>query len=454
MPFANSTGNPDLEYLSDGITESIINALSQVPKLSVKGRSSVFRYKGKDVEPQQVGSDLKVQAVLNGRVLQHGDSMTIRLDLVDAATGNQIWGDQYDRKVTDLAALQNEISHDIAQKLSARLSGADQARIVKDQTQNSEAYQLYLQGRYFWNKRTPPATKTAIEFFQKAIEKDPNYAMAYVGLAEAYVVAEMPLTEAHDRSTAAANKALEIDPTLGEPHATIANYKNVYDQDYASAEQEFKRAIELNPNYATAYHWYGEFLVFQGRFDEGFAEYKKALELDPFSLAIGTDYGVGLAYARRFNDAIDQLNKLAEMDPSYVRTHTYLYEVYTMSGRYEDAIREKEKELNLSGVDPAIIAMGKTRLLDGLHSGGPKGYLSALIALMEESKKQGHPPSDSAFASVYAQLGDADKAFDHINRSIDSGEDSFIDLKVAPEWDKLRDDPRFIALLRKLNFTP
>lgn len=221
MPFVNTTGNADLEYLSDGMTESLINNLSQLSTLSVKARSSVFRYKGKDVEPQQVASDLKVQAVLNGRVTQRGDNVTISLDLVDGTSGNQIWGEQYARTMGDLASLQAEIARDVSQKLRSRLTNTEEPRVVKNQTQNTEAYQLYLQGRYNWNKRTDPTTEKAIEYFQQAVEKDPNYAMAYVGLAESYSIANRPSDERASKVKAAALKALEIDPTLGEPHASL-----------------------------------------------------------------------------------------------------------------------------------------------------------------------------------------------------------------------------------------
>jgi serine/threonine protein kinase/tetratricopeptide (TPR) repeat protein len=453
MPFVNASGNQDLEYLSDGVTESLINSLSQLSKLSVKARSSVFRYKGKDVEPQQVATDLKVQAVLNGRVTQRGDNLIISLDLVDGATGNQIWGEQYTRKTGDLAALQSDIARDVSQKLRARLTGADENRVVKNQTQNTEAYQLYLQGRYYWNKRTDPTTKKAIEYFQQAIEKDPNYAMAYVGLAESYVLSDLPTEVAYPKVKEAALKALEIDPTLGEPHATLGNYKASYEHDYAGAEQEYRSAIELSPNYATAYHWYGEFLVFLGRFDEGFVQYKKALELDPFSMAIGTDYGIALFYGRQFDQSADYLKKLMEMDPNFVRTHTYLAQVYRSMGRYEDALNEIEKKVVLEGENPEVVAKGKKEILDAFKSSGPKGYWSKILEFNKQDIKKGTHVSDSTMASIYAHLGERDTAFEFLERSVRNNEPDMSILKVSPEWDELREDPRFQELLRKMGFS-
>ena len=333
-------------------------------------------------------------------------------------------------------------------------TGADEARVVKNQTQNTEAYQLYLKGRDYWNKRTPDSAKKAAEFFQQAIEKDPSYAMAYVGLAESYVVGDLPIAEARNRSTAAATKALELDPSLGEPHATIANYKDIYDHDYPGSEAEFKRAIEPSPNYATAYHWYGEFLVFQGRFDEGFALYKKALELDPFSLAIATDYGLGLAMARRYEESIDYLNKLVETDPSYVRTHSYLSQVYVYSGRYEDGMREFERSMILSGEDPAETSKGWDQIRAAFRSNGAKGFWTKILELNQDDAKHGRHVSNIAFAGVYAQLNDRDKAFEYLNKALDENEGDIQDIKVSPRWDNLRKDPRWPEALRRMNFAP
>jgi tetratricopeptide (TPR) repeat protein len=276
--------------------------------------------------------------------------------------------------------------------------------------------------------------------------------MAYVGLAESYVLADLPLRESEIASKAASMKALEIDPTLGEPHAALGNFKHVLDRDYPGAEAEFRRAIELSPNYPTAYHWYAEFLVFQGRFDEGLAQYKKALELDPYSLAIGTDYGIALYNARKYDQAIDYLKKLEEMDPNYVRTHDYLADIYETTGQFEEAIDEQGKRLMLQGFDPSKFAKGKELLLNALKASGPKGYWTQILKFMNEDAKEGHTPSAVYFARVYARLDEKDKAFEYLQKLSESESNGFTNLKVGPEWDNLRDDPRFQELLRKLGF--
>jgi TolB-like protein/Tfp pilus assembly protein PilF len=452
MPFVNASGNQDLEYLSDGVTESMINSLSQLSKLSVKARSSVFRYKGKDIEPQQVAADLKVQAVLNGRVTQRGDNLTISLDLVDGATGNQIWGEQYSRKTGDLAALQSEIARDISQKLRDRLTGAEASKVVRNQTQNTEAYQLYLQGRYNWNKRTDESAEKAIQYFQQAIEKDPNYAMAYVGLAESYILSNGPDEVRLPKAKAAALKAIEIDPTLGEPHTALANCLDNNERNSTEREKEFKKAIELSPNYATAYHWWAEALVSWGRFDEGLAEYKKALELDPFSLAIGTDYAIALYYARRNDQSIDQLKKLIEIDPNYVRIYTYLARVYQSTGKFEEALNAHEKRLTLEGADPQEVAKGKQAILNAYRTSGARGYWSKVLELTLQESGKGQDVKDPVgLAKIYAQLGQRDEAFKWLDKAIQTRvTDEVFMMEVSPEWDGIRDDPRFAEILKKI----
>ncbi len=311
MPFVNESGNTDNEYLSDGMTETLINSLSQLPNLSVKARSSVFRYKGKDIEPQTVGNELSVQAILNGRVIQRGDNLILSLELVDTKTGNQIWGEQYNRKQADLVSLQNEITRDVSNKLRMKLSGTDEQKVAKKYTENTEAYQLYLKGRYHWNKRTGADIRKSVEYFQQAIDKDPTYALAYAALAEAYILIPNYTKDSPDeaipKARAAAMKALEIDETLAEAHTALADVMYEYDWKFAEAEKEFKRAIELNPNYATTRHWYAEYLLTVGRKEEAIAEIKRAQELDPLSLIINAVVGVVYIENRQYEQAIEQL---------------------------------------------------------------------------------------------------------------------------------------------------
>lgn len=276
LPFTNQSGNSDIEYLSDGITESLINSLSQFPNLSVKARSTVFHYKGKDVTPQQVGSELSVQAVLNGRVTQRGEQLTLNLELVDARTGNQIWGEQYNRKTADLVSLQSEIARDVSNKLRVKLSGTDEQKLAKNYPENVEAYQLYLKGQFYLQKRTVKDLQKAIECFQQATALEPNYALAFAGLADANTLISIyggaPYRDAMAKAKEAALKALSLDDNLAEAHASLGQILDYYDYDFVGAEREYNRAIELKPNYATAHHWRGEVLCEQGRFGESFGE--------------------------------------------------------------------------------------------------------------------------------------------------------------------------------------
>lgn len=451
MPFVNASGSADLEYLSDGMTESLMNSLSQLPNVSVKARSTVFRYKGQEIEPATVGKELGVQVILNGRLMQRGDQVSVSLDLVDAATGDQLWGDQYSRKVSDIAALQTQISRDVASNLRQKLTGEQETNVTKNQTQNSEAYQLYLQGRYLWNKREAGANRKAIEFFQKAIDKDPSYAMAYVGLAECYITGFLSVKERKPLVEGAANKALAIDPTLGEPHAVLGVIRTS-DAKYDEGEAEFKRAIELSPNYASAYHWYGEALAVTGRFDESFAQYEKALELDPLSLAIGTDLGRAYYLSRDYDRASEYLNKLIEIDPNYVRTHFYLVSVYQEMGKLDEGLSEIEKALLLSGEDRPRFEKDVRMVREALKTSGPAGYWNTIYELQRRDFQAGETDL-IPMARICARAGKRDEAFEYLDRAIrEDGEGVYSAFKVSPEWDNLRDDPRFADLLKRVGF--
>ncbi|PYS64920.1 MAG: hypothetical protein DMF76_03870, partial [Acidobacteria bacterium] len=325
MPFVNQSGNQDVEYLSDGMTETLINSLSQLPNLSVKARSSVFRYKGREVEPQVVGNELNVQAILNGRVVQRANDLILYLSLVDTRTGNQIWGEQYNRKQADLISLQNEIGRDVLAKLRTKLSGADEQKVAKNFTQNAEAYQLYLQGRFFANKRTPQSIQKAIEYYQQAIAKDPNYALGYAGLSDGYGLlayySAAPAPAAFSKAREAALRGLSLDDNLAEAHNALGFVLTVADYDYEAGEREYKRAIELNPNYTTAHHNLGVMLSRTGRPAEGMAELRRALELEPFSSVVNRLYGEVLVFTRHYDEGLAQLKKTVEMDPGFPTTY-------------------------------------------------------------------------------------------------------------------------------------
>ena len=349
LPFTNASGNAEVDYLSDGMTESLINSLSQLPRLSVKARSSVFRYKGKEVEPQQVASDLSVQAILNGRVVQRGDNLTVYLSLVDGRNGNQIWGDQYDRKSSELVTLQNQIAHDVSQKLRARLSGAEEQRITKTYTANAEAYQLYLKGRYHILKLTLSEIQTGISYFQEAIAIDPSYALAYVGLADAYrsaLVGDMPPTELLPKAREAAKKAIEIDDTLADAHAELGFIIFWYDWDWQAAENEYKRALQLDPDSLDTHLFYAHLLSNTGRHTEALAEVKRSRELDPLNLRTNALEGQFLIHAGRADEGLARLQKTFEMAPDYYFAHLFAASGYIEKGMFTEAIPEARRREN------------------------------------------------------------------------------------------------------------
>ena len=456
MPFVNESGSADTEYLSDGMTETLINNLSQLPKLSVKARSSVFRYKGKETDAKQVGTDLNVQAVLNGRVVQRGDNLTLSLELVDAQTGNQIWGEQYNRKQTDLVALQSEIARDVSQKLRTRLSGAEEQRVAKTYTANPEAYQLYLQGLYHWHKRTPEDIRKSIALFRQATEKDSSYAQAYAGLALAYSIlpfnstmTQQQIKENRIKERAALSKAQELDDSLPEVHLELGTFKR-NDWDFAAAEKEFKRAIELNPNYATARQWYSEFLSYMGRHEEAFAEINKAHEIDPFSRAVNGNIGLRFYEARRFDEAIAQYKKVIEMEPNYPIVHAFLAHAYEAKGMNLEAIAEiRVADILLEKDSTESSERKAAAFTQALKSGGAQGYWQKHLELSLKEYEQGY---ETAFgiAVNYARLGDNDRAFEWLEKSFAAHEGDLVSIKAEPAFDGLSSDPRFQDLLRRI----
>jgi len=448
LPFQNRSTELDSEYLSDGLAESLIYRLSQLPNLKVSPTSTVFRYKGKDIDPIKVGQELGVSAVLSGRIVQRGDQLTISADLVDVRNNRLLWGEQYDRKLSDLLATQREIAREIVDKLKLKVSGEEKV-LAKHYTESNEAYQLYLKGRFYWNKRTVETNKKSIEYFNQAIEKDPSFALAYAGLADCYVIRINPLQprEKMLKAKAAAIRALELDDSLSEAHTSLARVLAVYDWDSKGAEKEFKRAIELNPRNAIAHQWYGGYFEAIGRHNESIAERKRACDLDPLSLSANSELGLAFYFARDYDQAIEQFQKTLELQPNFSLVDAFLPAAFEQKGKYDQAI---------AGFQNGIALKGSTELsflMSGLgHVYGVSGKKAEARALLDELKQmslQEYVPAES-IALVYAGLGEKDQAFAWLEKAY--GERSFgvAWLKVEPRWDSLRSDPRFADLLRRV----
>ncbi len=454
LPFTNATADPDAEYLSDGITESLIDSLSQFSKLRVMARSTVFRYKGKDVDPEKAGHELNVGAVLTGRVTRRGENLTISADLVNVSDGSEMWGERYNRKLADAQAVEQEIAREISDRLRLKLTPADQQRLVNRQTANPEAYHLYLKGRYHWNKRSPEGVKKGLEYFQQAIEKDPSYALAYAGVADCYTVGSgiylrLPSREAYPRGKVAATKALEIDDTLAEAHTSLAAIKQEYDWDWKGAAKEFERALELNPSYATAHQWYAEYLRALGRHDESMAEMKRALDLDPLSLIINTSLGWSFLYARQYDQAINQCRKTLEMEPDFMNAHLCLAQAYLLEGQGEEATLELQKLATLGGAASEKVA----RIRQAYKRAGLNGLWRWQLEDLDEKSRREYV-SPALFAQAYAQLGEKDQAYRWLEKAYEERDAALAYLKTWPFWDPLRSDPRYKDLLRRVGLPP
>ncbi|HJQ26876.1 MAG TPA: protein kinase [Blastocatellia bacterium] len=449
LPFDNLSHDPDADYLSDGVTESIINHLTQLPSLRVIARSTVFRYKGKASDPMAVGKELGVRAVLTGRLLQRGDHLIISAELVDVRDNKQVWGEQYSRNLADALAVQQEISREITDRLRLQLSGAEQTRIAKRDTRNSEAYQLYLRGRYYWNKRTLDGLNQALDYFRQATVTDPNYALAYAGLADCYnLLTELggpPADQTFPKAKEAATKALLLDDDLAEAHTSLASCL-MNDMDWPATEKEFKRALELNPNYATAHQWYGEYLAAVGRLDEALSESVKAQQLDPLSLPINVRLGMTLYFQREYDRAITQLQKTVELDPGYLLPHIFLSFAYIQKGKYDQAIAEKAWAL-ARGNQPKAEGIAN-RLKAAYKAGGEQRlWLEQINILTDESNDS--PVELMWMAESFIRLGQKDRAFEWLTRAVDARHPGRYSLKVEPMLDPLRSDPRFRALLAR-----
>ena len=452
LPFQNRSTEPDTEYLSDGLAESLIYRLSQLPNLKVSPTSSVFGYKNKEVDPITVGNQLGVNAILSGRIVQRGDNLTISAELVDVRHNKLLWGEQYERKMSEVLQTQREIAREIVEKLKLRVSGEETA-LAKHYTENNEAYQLYMKGRFYWNKRTPEGLHKSVEFFEQAIQRDPNFALAYAGLADTYSLlggpeagGDRPPSETLPKAKVAALKAIQLDESLAEPHVSLGHVSYFYDRDWATAEREFKRAIELNPNYPPAHHWYAIFLsIMPHRIPEALEEIKRAHEIDPTNLIINAWYGRILALAGQLDRSIEQLKKTIELEPNFILARYRLGQVYAEKQMYNEAIAEFSHILNSPNGKP----LGLMGLAYAYPLAGKKQEADETLAeLLHLSKSQYVSPGQ--IGVIYIARGEKDKAFQYLEEANRLFDLNIMRLRVERRFDPLRSDPRFDALVRRI----
>ncbi len=410
--------------------------------------NSVLRYEGKQTDPQAIGRELNVRAVLMGRLVQQGDNLSISTELIDVRDNRRLWGEQYDRKMSDLPLVSRELAKQITNGLRLRLSSRDQKQLDQRSTDNAEAYQLYLKGLYFWNKSTRAADEKAIDSFQQAIAKDPNYALAYVGLAHCYItMSDFGILSAQDgypKARAAVSKALELDNTLAEAHDSLAKIKFSYDWDWPAAEQEYRRAMELSPN--SGHGWYSEYLSAMGRHDQAIAESKLALELNPLSLRTNAALGWTLFVARQYDRAIEQEQKTIELEPNFIKSHRRLGLIYEQKRMYPEAIAEFEKVKELSHGEGGALALGHVYAV-----AGRRDEASKILDELRRKKSQGEYVSPYWFAMIYTGLGANDQAFEWLEQAYKEHDAELIALKVDPRFDPIRSDSRFADLLRRMN---
>jgi len=448
LPFVNASGDPEMEYLSDGITEAIMNSLAQFPKLRVLPRNTAFRYKGREADAQGVGRELNVRAVLTGRVMQRGDALIVSAELMDVAQEAQLWGERYNRKLDDIFEVQAEVARQISEKLRLRLTPEEKKRLAKQPTHNREAYQLFLKAQYFANKWTPEGLRQGMAYARQAIEADPGYAAAYAWIAFTYgnlaTFGTLPPSEAAPKAKAAALRALEIDESLADAHTALGALQAYYEWDLRGAERSLKRALELNPNYAWAHYYYGYWLLITGGHDEALAEMHRSVELDPLSVNFSSSLGYLFYLLRDYDRALEQLQKTLELDPKFILAHLGLGRVYSEKGMHEEGIRESEEAVRLSGGAPYSkaslgLSLAKAGQLDEAHK------------ILEELKRQPKQENiaDHLVPALHATLGEKDEAFAILERAYEKHNVWLVYLST-PSFDSLRDDPRFADLCRRI----
>ncbi|HEX9422262.1 MAG TPA: protein kinase [Pyrinomonadaceae bacterium] len=454
MPFVNASGNADVEYLSDGMTETLISSLSQVPNLSVKSRSTVFHYKGKETSAKKIGEELNVQAVLLGRVVERGEELNLNLELVNTQTQNVIWTGQYNRKHADLVTLQSEIARDVSQKLERKLSGVAEDKLAKKYSANPDAYELYLRGRYHWNRRTVEDDLKGLDYFEKAVKTDPKFALAYVGISDAHIMLGIPDAMAGAMSPAAtlpparaaAEKAIEVDPDLAEAYASRGHVK-WKERDWSGAESDFKRSIQLNPNYSYAHLFYSIFLTFNGRFEEGLIESKRSVELDPYSIPIVANVAYVNYFARRTDEAIASGRRAVAFDPSIPIARQRLGMAYEQKGMLPEAIAEFQAAV----IQSNRVQLSLTSLAHAYALSGNKVEARKILAELEERSKQQFV-SSYLLATVHVALGEKRLALELLEHAYKQNSIDMVQAKTDPKLDPLRDEPRFQELLKKIGF--
>jgi serine/threonine-protein kinase len=448
LPFQNVGNDPETEYLSEGITEGIINRLSQLPKLKVMARSTVFRYKNREGDAQAVGRELRVRAVVTGRLQHVGGRLVINVELVDAIDGAQLWGERYNRELADLMQLQDEMSREVAEKLRLKLTGAEKKRLRKRTTENTVAYQLYLRGRHQWNKRNEESLHKSIAFFREAIDADPSFASAYAGMADSYITLStnipLPPREAMPRAKAAARRAVELDPTLAEAWASLAAVKWWFDWDWDGAEADYHRAIALNPNYAAVHDGFGMLLCARGRYDAASDQFAKAASLDPLSLIVTVHAGWPHYFARKYDAAIAQFEKALELDDHFVPAHGWRGMALSQQGRHAEALKAFERGLAVDRVPILMAMLGHAHAVAGHR----KEAEEALAALVAESKSRYISPYD--LAVIHAALGDTDRAIAALHEALEDHSAWMVFLNIDPRLDSMRAVPAFEELAKKL----
>jgi len=454
LPFVNTSGDPNLEYLSDGISEGLMDSLSQLPDVRVASRTSAFRYKGKDVQPRTVAHDLGVRAVVSGRVTQQADAITIGTELIDTNEDRQIWGKQYKGKLTDTAALQQELANNLSERL--RPSAKQQLAATKQHIENSEAYQSFLKGRYYFWRSSDESLGKAIGYFNDAIGLDPAYAPAYGGIANAYLDLALfdfrPPTEAFPKAKAAALRALEIDPSLAEAHSALGTVSWAYDWDWLTAEKEFEKALELNPASVVSHLQYSFYLASVGRFDDAIREGRRAQELDPLSTYALTSLAYIHTFAHRYDEALVAFNKSVELETAsgmWALTHAEMAWTYAFNGAYNSAISEYEKIPRPSTAENQLIAGG----MGFVYAAAGKRCEALKIIDQFRSVSESRYVDAYVVAAIYAGLGDKNRALDWLNKGVEERSASMVFLKVDPFFDPLRGDPRFEAFAQKI-FAP